>query len=97
MVQTVNSVILSPGQQKIFCEKPLALRRIFFRITALLPLTANYSSEISFDDPLFYSYTVLIGPTIYFEAAGQDVFQGNIWVRNVSTVSIWYSTTEILH
>ena len=96
MVQTVNSVILSPGQQKIFCEKPLALRRIFFRITALLPLTANYTSKISFDDPLFYTYYLLLGPIISFEAKGEGIFQGNLWVRNVSAITITYSATEIL-
>ena len=96
MVQTVNSVILSPGQQKIFCEKPLALRRIFFRITAILPLTANYTSKISFDDPLFYAYYLLLGPTISFEAKGEEIFQGNVWVRNVSAITITYSSTEIL-
>ena len=96
MVQTVNSVILSPGHQKIFCEKPLALRRIFFKISALLPLTANYGSRISFDDPLFYTSYLLIGPVLSFEAKGKGIFQGNVWVHNESTISITYSTTEIL-
>ena len=96
MVQTVNSVILFPGQQKIFCEKPLALCRIFFKISALLPLTANYGSRISFDDPTFYAYYLLLGPVISFEAKGEGIFQGNVWVRNVSAINITYSTTEIL-
>ena len=96
MVQTIFSQTLLSGQQKVFLEKPLVLRRIFFRITALLPQTASYISKISFDDPQFHSYNVLVGPTLYFEAAGADIFQGNIWVNNASATSIWYSATEIL-
>ena len=96
MVQTVKSLILSAGQQKIFLEKPRVLRRIFFRITALLPLTANYQSKVSFDDPMFYNYYALLGPTTYFEASGDEIYQGNIWVRNVSTVTIYYTVSEIL-
>ena len=96
MAQTVKSWVLLPGQQKIFIEKPHALSRIFVRISALLPLTANYGSMISFDDPMFYTYYLLLGPIVSFEAKGEGIFQGNIWVQNVSTITITYSTTEIL-
>ena len=96
MVQTVISVTLSSGEQKIFLEKPLVLSRIFFRITALLPLTTNYTSKLSFDDPAFTSFFVLTGPTISFAAKGEEISQGDIWVRNDSQISIYYSVTEIL-
>ena len=96
MVQTVKSLTLHPGQQMILIEKPLVLRRIFLKISALLPLTANYLSEISFDDPMFYSFYALLGPNVYFEAKGEGIFQGNVWVRNASTTSIFYTATEIL-
>ena len=96
MVQTVQTIILQAGQQKIFFEKPHALSRIFFNILALLPLTANHGSRISFDDPMFHTYYLLLGPAVSFEANGEGIFQGNIWVQNVSTITVTYSTTEIL-
>ena len=96
MVQTVKSITLSSGEQKIFLEKPFALHRIFFWITALLPLTTNYTSKISFDDPAFTSFFVLTGPTVSFAAKGEGISQGDIWVRNESQISIYYSATEIL-
>ena len=96
MVQTVKSITLLPGEQKILIEKPLVLFRIFFWITALLPLTTNYTSKISFDDPAFTSFFVLTGPTISFAAKGEEISQGDIWVRNDSQISIYYSATEIL-
>ena len=96
MVQTVKSWSLHPGQQMILVEKPHALRRIFIKILALLPLTSNYRSKISFDDPMFYTFYLFLGPVICFEAKGEGLFQGNIWVRNESTVSIIYTATEIL-
>ena len=96
MVQTVISKTLLSGQQTILVEKPLMLCRIFLKISALLPMTANYSTKISFDDPMFYTFYTLLGPNIYFEAKGEGIFQGNVWVRNVSNINIAYTTTEIL-
>ena len=80
----------------LFIEKPHALSRIFVGIAALLPPTAGYLSGISFDDPKFYTYYTLIGSTVYFEAKGEGIFQGNIWVRNMSSITILYTATEIL-
>ena len=36
MVQTVKSLRVIPGEREILLEKPLALRRIFFSIKALI-------------------------------------------------------------
>ena len=96
MVQTVKSVRLPSGQQGIFLERPHVLSRIFFKIMAILPQTANHLSKISFDDPLFADYFTLLGSNTYFEAEGDGIFQGNIFVRNESSVNILYSTVEIL-
>jgi len=96
MVQTVISKTLLSGQQTILIEKPLMLSRIFLKISALLPLAANYLSKISFDDPKFYTFYALLGSTLYFEAKGEGIFQGNGWVHNASSISIFYTATEIL-
>ena len=96
MVQTVMSKTLLPGQKKILIEKPLALCRIFFSIRALADQSAWYQSKVSFDDPLFRSYYVLDGPGKYFEAKGEGLFQGNVWVANASDQNIQYTITEIL-
>ena len=96
MVQIVKSVRLQPGQQGIFLKRPHVLSRIFFKIIAILPTTANYMSKISFDDPLFLEYYTLLGTNTYLEAEGAGIFQGNVFVSNQSTVNILYSTTEIL-
>ena len=96
MAQTVKSLTLLSGQQGIFLERPHALSRIFFKIVAILPQTANYQSLISFDDPLFLEGYTLLGANTYLKAEGDGIFQGNIFVRNQSTVNILYSTTEIL-
>ena len=96
MVQTVKSLRLQPGQQGIFLKRPHVLSRIFFKIIAILPTTANYMSKISFDDPLLSDYYTLLGSSTYFEAEGDGIFQGNIFVSNQSTVNILYSITKIL-
>ena len=96
MVQTVGSQIIPAGGKKIIFEKPLVLRRIFFSITTLAPPDMWAESRISFDDPMFYSFYTLAGNAKYFEAKGENIFQGNIWVINSSTVDLQYSATEIL-
>ena len=96
MVQTVKSIRLASGQQGVFLEKPHVLSRVFFKITAILPTTSNYMSEISFDDPTFRSFYVLNGPAKYFEAKGEGIFQGDVWVLNASDQNLQYTATEIL-
>ena len=96
MVQTVNSVTILSGGKKILLEKPCFLHRIFFSIRALADQNAWYQSRISFDDPLFRSYYVLDGPAKYFEANGEGIFQGDVWVFSASDQNLQYISTEIL-
>ena len=96
MVQTVMSRTLSAGGKMILLEKPHALCRIFFSIRALADQSTWYQSRVSFDDPVFRSYYVLDGPAKYFEAAGEGIFQGDVWVFNASDQNIQYTATEIL-
>ena len=96
MVQTVKSFTLLPGHQKIFIEKPHVLRRIFFRISAILSAVNGYQSRISFGDPTFVDCYILSLANTYFESKGEGIFQGDIWVNNYSSISINYSVTEIL-
>ena len=97
MVQTVRSITILAGEKKILIKKPLVLHRIFFSVQVFADLTAWDESKISFDDPLFISFYALDGPARYFEARGDDIFQGNVWVYNVSDTNLLYSATEILH
>ena len=96
MVQTIWSETLLPGQKMILLEKPHVLSRIFFSIRALAEQSAWYQSQVSFDDPSFRSFYVLNGPAKYFEAKGEGIFQGNVWVRNASDQNLQYTATEIL-
>ena len=73
------------------------MRRIFFSVYVLAGQLTWYQTKISFDDPYFRSYYNLNGPKKYFEAAGVDIFQGNIWALNNSDTDLTYTTTEILH
>ena len=97
MAQTLRSITVLAGEKKIMVEKPQALRRVFFSIQVFADLAAWYETKISFDDPQFLSFYVLDGPAKYFEARGDDIFQGNIWVYNMSNINLLYSATEILH
>jgi len=96
MVQTVRSITILSGEKMVMIEKPHALHRIFFSVQAFADLTAWYETKISFDDPQFLSFYVLDGPAKYFQAKGEDIFQGNVWVYNMSPINLLYSATEIL-
>jgi len=97
MVQTVKSLTLVSGDKVCLLEKPHSLCRIFFSIRAMADQNTWYQSKVSFDDPLFSSFYVLNGPGKYFQAKGEDIFQGDIWVMNSSAVDLQYTATEILH
>jgi len=96
MVQTVISRTLSAGSKMILLEKPHALHRIFFSVRALADQSTWYQSKVSFDDPTFRSFYVLNGPAKYFEAKGEGIFQGDVWVHNASDQNLQYTATEIL-
>ena len=96
MAQTVVSVTIPGGQQRVLIEKPQAMHRIFFSVRAIAPDTSWYQSKISLGDPLFMTYYILDGPAKYFEAAGEGIFQGRVWVRNESATNLLYTATEIL-
>ena len=97
MVQTVRSITILAGEKKVILEKPQALHRVFFSIQAFADMTAWLESKISFDDPQFRSFYVIDVPAKYFQAEGDDIFQGNIWIYNISDTNLLYSATEILH
>ena len=97
MVQTLKSVLIFAGGKKVILEKPHTLQRVFFSVKVLARPEAWFDTKMSFDDPLFYSYYSLNGPEKYFEAAGADIFQGNVWIFNNSGTTLWFLITEILH
>ena len=96
MAQTVVSLTIPAGQQRVLIEKPLSLYRIFFSVRAIAPDTSWYQSKISLGDPLFRTFYVIDGPAKYFEATGEGIFQGDVWVRNTSAMSLFYTASEIL-
>ena len=96
MVQTVQSVWVYTGQKRLVLEKPHSLNRIFFRVQVITDPTAQHSLRMSFGDPSFVSYYVLDWSARYFQAEGEDIFQGDVWVHNPSDISLLISLTEIL-
>ena len=97
MVQTIRTLGISPGQKLIIIEKPRALIRIFFSLLVITTATTWYDVKVSFDDPSFFNFYSLTGGKKYFEATGVDIFQGNVWVSNLSDKLLYISATEILH
>ena len=97
MVQTIKTIGVQPQEKIIIGEKPHVLRRVFFHIEVATQPDSWYPAKISFDDPLFSSYFRLVGTARSFEMKGNDIFQGDIWVKNESTIILYFSLTESLH
>ena len=96
MVQTARSLSIPAGHKLLIIKKPLVMCRIFYSVCTFAPQTSWYESQISLGDPTFRSSYVLGGPVNYFEARGEGIFQGDIWVRNLSSIDLLYAFTEIL-
>ena len=96
MVQTIKTVILVPSQKTKVAEMPHSLHRIFFSVRVVVGVNTWYPSKISFGDPSFASFYILAGTERDFEMWGEDIFQGDIWVKNEAELSLWYAISEIL-
>ena len=83
------------GRQTLSRRKKSLSKHVVFQSIFFFPLPRPLS-KISFDDPLFRSFYVLNGPAKYFEAKGEGIFQGNVWVHNASDQNLQYTATEIL-
>ena len=97
MVQTLISKNLLAGEKIILFEKPSVLCRIFFSVRVMVNGDLSREIWISFGDPAFHTYYHINGSEKYFEAAGEDIFQGNIWAMNNSDTDLTYATSEILY
>jgi len=97
MVQTVRTVRLIPGEKIILFEKPHVLRRVFFSVRQISGSSAWAPSGISLGDPQFLSYYWITSVVNYFEAKGNDIFQGDIWLQNDAAEFQYYTSSEILH
>jgi len=96
MAQTVKSQRVPSGWIVRLLNKPLVLNRIFFSVKMIADTTTDYKSYISLGDPTFTSYYILDKHVFFFEAKGEGIFQGVIWVQNASTVDLLFDATEIL-
>jgi len=96
MVQTIRSISIQPSQKKKVAEIPHSLHRIFFSVRVVVGVNTWYPSKISFGDPSFASFYLLAGTERYFEMRGEDIFQGDIWVKNEAELSLSYAISEIL-
>jgi len=92
----VHETIRAMHYPQSYQEQEQAMYRIFFSVRAIAPDTSWYQSKISLGDPMFRTYYVIDGPAKYFEAAGEGIFQGRVWVRNESATNLLYTATEIL-
>ena len=96
MAQTVKSKWIPSGWIFRLIDKPLVLNRIFFSVKVLTDQTADFRAYISLGDPRFCSYYTVGRSVPFFEAKGEGIFQGDIWVKNVSTIDLLFVMTEIL-
>ena len=96
MVQLVTTIQIPSGGQRILLKRPHTLSRIFFSVRVIVEATMLPQSWVSFDDPKFLSHYSLDGATPYFEARGEGISQGDIWIRNWSAENRIYTAAEIL-
>ena len=97
MVQTLLSKNLFASEKIILFEKPHVLHRVFFSVRAMVDEGLSREIWLSFDDPDFHSHYTIDGSEKYFEARGNDIFQGNIWLMSNTLSPVTVAATEILY
>ena len=97
MVQTIYTYSIPNTQKRILLEKPNVLHRIFFSIQVVLGVDTEYPLYVSFGDIHFIYYYRLSGQNRYFEAKGDDIFQGDVWAYNNADIGLNCALSEILH
>jgi len=98
MVQTVKTIVLSPGDVAVFFESVNILKRCFFGIYTV-NLSAPYLGFIliSLGDDSFTNVFTLSYYKLFFEIGGKNIYQGTILVKNTSVSNTYRVTgTEIL-
>ena len=96
MTQTVKSQWVPSGWIIRVLEKPRVSNRIFFSVKVVVDTTTDYRSYISLGDPKFSTYYTLNKQVSFFETKGEGIFQGDVWVQNVSTADLLFVVSEIL-
>ena len=96
MAQTVKSQWVPSGWILRLVNKPLVLNRIFFSVKVPFDATMDCRAHISLGDPKFFTYYTLNKQVFFFEAKGEGIFQGDVWVENVSTSDLLFIVSEIL-
>jgi len=96
MTQTVKSQWIPSGWIIRILEKPRVSSRIFFSVKVVVDTTTDYRSYISLGDPKFSAYYTLNKQVSFFETKGEGIFQGDVWVQNVSTADLLFVVSEIL-
>ena len=96
MVQNFRTIFFSTNNVVTLFEAPTALTRVFFGVYIVAKMDPSFQVNLSFGDQQFINPICLTYCRGYYEFAGPDISQGNLFAKMVNFASGTICATEIL-
>ena len=96
MVQNFKSLHIGTNAIFTLFEAPTTLTRVFFGVYIVAKKDPSFQVNLSFGDPQFVNPLCLTYCRGYYEFAGPDISQGNVFAKKVNFAEGTISATEIL-
>ena len=96
MAQNFRTIFFPNNNVVTLFEAPTTLSRVFLGIYMVAKSDPSFQVNVSFGDPQFLNPICLTYCRGYYEFAGPDISQGNVFAKMVNFASGTISATEIL-
>ena len=96
MVQNFRTIHFTNNNVVTFFEAPTTLTRIFFGVYIVAKTDPSFQVNVSLGDPQFLNPFCLTYCRGYYEFAGPDISQGNIFAKVINFAQGTICATEIL-
>ena len=96
MTQNFRTIFLPNNNVISLFEAPTTLTRVFFGIFIVAKLDPSFQVNVSFGDQQFLNPLCLTYYRGYYEFAGPDISQGNVFAKAVNFAQGTICATEIL-
>ena len=96
MVQNFRTIYFSDNNVVTLFEAPTTLMRVFLGIYIVAKSDPSFQVNVSFGDQQFINPLCLTYCRGYYEFAGPDISQGNLFAKMINFASGTICTTEIL-
>ena len=96
MAQNFRTIYFTNNDVVTLFEAPTTLARVFFGVYVVAKIDPSFQVNVSFGDPQFLNPLCLTYCRGYYEFAGPDIPQGNVFAKMINFAYGTICATEIL-